>query len=348
MNWPAQTEAALRQAFSGSEFSAGELPGLDADEQLVVARRLLREGLVVPVAGPRRPTRRARCRRRERSGRALRGAGRAARRSHARHRFSRLPAAAGRATGAVGAGRAAGLAVRPRCGAPVDRPAGSGAGPGHHHPPTGPHASPAADGGGPSVIAGRAGNGWCGGVSTGTRSCSSWMRPPYWPRRRPIRTPVVDDRSMPNRSTPSARTVATTPAARSGAGRSPPPSAGSGPIRCGSAAMSGETGSRPMCWCCRSACCTAGSSNHSPGRWSRSPKRGGVLEQNLRGRVGFPPETQAAMSLVHRELPGLGVGDVRGSRQQPPVRRAHRGSADGAGGAGRGAGAGRAVVDANG
>jgi hypothetical protein len=37
---------------------------------------------------------------------------------------------------------------------------------------------------------------------------------------------------------------------------------------------------------------------------------GGVLEQNLRGRVGFPPEVQAAMSLVHREIPGLGVFDV--------------------------------------
>jgi lysine-specific demethylase/histidyl-hydroxylase NO66 len=48
MNWPAQTEAALRQALSGSDFTPGELPGLDADEQLVVARRLLREGLVMP------------------------------------------------------------------------------------------------------------------------------------------------------------------------------------------------------------------------------------------------------------------------------------------------------------
>ncbi|MEP6561841.1 MAG: sucrase ferredoxin [Nakamurella sp.] len=40
-------------------------------------------------------------------------------------------------------------------------------------------------------------------------------------------------------------------------------------------------------------------------------ERGGVLEQNLRGRVGYPPEAQAAMSLVHREVPGLGVTDVR-------------------------------------
>jgi len=37
---------------------------------------------------------------------------------------------------------------------------------------------------------------------------------------------------------------------------------------------------------------------------------GGVLEQNLRGRVGFPPDVQAAMSLVHREIPELGLLDV--------------------------------------
>jgi len=37
---------------------------------------------------------------------------------------------------------------------------------------------------------------------------------------------------------------------------------------------------------------------------------GGVLEQNLRGRVGFPPDVQAAMSLVHREIPESGVFDV--------------------------------------
>ncbi|MET0966998.1 MAG: cupin domain-containing protein [Nakamurella sp.] len=65
MNWPAQTEAALQKAFSGSPFRPGELPELDADEQLVVARRLLREGLVMPTvsaagkgerAGPRLPS----------------------------------------------------------------------------------------------------------------------------------------------------------------------------------------------------------------------------------------------------------------------------------------------------
>lgn len=50
LNWPEQTEEALRLAFSGADFSPGQLPGLDVDERLVVARRLLREGLVVPAA----------------------------------------------------------------------------------------------------------------------------------------------------------------------------------------------------------------------------------------------------------------------------------------------------------
>jgi hypothetical protein len=54
MYWPAQTETALRQAFSGSSFRPAELSGLDAEEKLVVARRLLREGLVMP-AGPTAP-----------------------------------------------------------------------------------------------------------------------------------------------------------------------------------------------------------------------------------------------------------------------------------------------------
>jgi hypothetical protein len=38
---------------------------------------------------------------------------------------------------------------------------------------------------------------------------------------------------------------------------------------------------------------------------------GTVLEQHLRGRVGFSPDVQAAMALLHRELPGLTVEDVR-------------------------------------
>lgn len=45
-------------------------------------------------------------------------------------------------------------------------------------------------------------------------------------------------------------------------------------------------------------------------------ERGGVVEQNLRGRVGLPSEVQAAMALAHRERPGLAIADVRpaGSR----------------------------------
>ncbi len=39
--------------------------------------------------------------------------------------------------------------------------------------------------------------------------------------------------------------------------------------------------------------------------------RGVVVEHHLRGRVGFPPAQQAAMAHVHREIPGLTVGDVR-------------------------------------
>jgi hypothetical protein len=36
-----------------------------------------------------------------------------------------------------------------------------------------------------------------------------------------------------------------------------------------------------------------------------------VLDQYLRGRVGFPPEVQAAMAFAHRQSPGLRVCDVR-------------------------------------
>ncbi len=39
--------------------------------------------------------------------------------------------------------------------------------------------------------------------------------------------------------------------------------------------------------------------------------RGLVLEHHLRGRVGFPPDQQAAMAHVHREIRGLTVNDVR-------------------------------------
>jgi hypothetical protein len=39
--------------------------------------------------------------------------------------------------------------------------------------------------------------------------------------------------------------------------------------------------------------------------------RGAILHQHLRGRVGFPPDVQAAIALAHRERPDLRVGDVR-------------------------------------
>ena len=44
---PAEASAAIRALHAG-EVAAGSLPGLDADSSLVVARRLLREGIVVP------------------------------------------------------------------------------------------------------------------------------------------------------------------------------------------------------------------------------------------------------------------------------------------------------------
>jgi lysine-specific demethylase/histidyl-hydroxylase NO66 len=49
VRWPDQVHAALLIAVSGKSFTPDGLPNLDADEQLVVARRLLREGIVVPV-----------------------------------------------------------------------------------------------------------------------------------------------------------------------------------------------------------------------------------------------------------------------------------------------------------
>ena len=53
ISWPAQVHDALLIAMSGAVFRPADLPGLDPDEQLVVARRLLREGVVIPAdAGP--------------------------------------------------------------------------------------------------------------------------------------------------------------------------------------------------------------------------------------------------------------------------------------------------------
>ena len=44
---PAAAADAVKTVLSGVLFTAAELPGLDADDQLVVARRLLREGVIV-------------------------------------------------------------------------------------------------------------------------------------------------------------------------------------------------------------------------------------------------------------------------------------------------------------
>jgi hypothetical protein len=49
ISWPAQVRGALLMAVSGAPFRPIDLPGLDAAEQLVVARRLLREGVVIPA-----------------------------------------------------------------------------------------------------------------------------------------------------------------------------------------------------------------------------------------------------------------------------------------------------------
>ncbi|HYU65394.1 MAG TPA: hypothetical protein VEK09_01460, partial [Jatrophihabitantaceae bacterium] len=46
---PLATESALKAVLTGEAFTPRELPGLDAAEQLDVARRLIREGVVVPV-----------------------------------------------------------------------------------------------------------------------------------------------------------------------------------------------------------------------------------------------------------------------------------------------------------
>jgi hypothetical protein len=47
LSLPLTAAAALKTALSGDGFTPGELPGLDAEEQLVLARRLLREGVLV-------------------------------------------------------------------------------------------------------------------------------------------------------------------------------------------------------------------------------------------------------------------------------------------------------------
>jgi hypothetical protein len=49
VSWPEQVHAALLIVLSGKAFAPEVLPNLDGEEQLVVARRLLREGIVIPA-----------------------------------------------------------------------------------------------------------------------------------------------------------------------------------------------------------------------------------------------------------------------------------------------------------
>ena len=49
VSWPLDAERALRRSLSGDTFRPSDLENLDPDEQLVLARRLLREGVVVPA-----------------------------------------------------------------------------------------------------------------------------------------------------------------------------------------------------------------------------------------------------------------------------------------------------------
>ena len=49
VTWPDQVHAGLLVVLAGKAFTPRQLPNLDTDEQLVVARRLLREGIVVPA-----------------------------------------------------------------------------------------------------------------------------------------------------------------------------------------------------------------------------------------------------------------------------------------------------------
>ena len=106
---PAVAAAALKTVLAGEPFRTRDLPGLDADEQLTLARRLMRESVIVRAgdaaadaegdAGPLRVP----CRR--------------ARRSDARHCVPREPHPARRATRPVGAGRAHRVRLRPPGGA---------------------------------------------------------------------------------------------------------------------------------------------------------------------------------------------------------------------------------------
>ena len=48
---PAATQPALEAILAGEPVAVGELPGLDADDQCTLARRLLREAVLVPEPG---------------------------------------------------------------------------------------------------------------------------------------------------------------------------------------------------------------------------------------------------------------------------------------------------------
>jgi len=50
---------------------------------------------------------------------------------------------------------------------------------------------------------------------------------------------------------------------------------------------------------------------HAAGALADAADRGAVLDQYLRGRVGFAPEVQAAMAFAHLGSPGLLVSEVR-------------------------------------
>ena len=49
ISFPAVCEPALRAVLDGSPVTAGSLPGLDAEDGLVVLRRLLREAVLVAL-----------------------------------------------------------------------------------------------------------------------------------------------------------------------------------------------------------------------------------------------------------------------------------------------------------
>lgn len=52
LSLPLEAESAVRRLATGDPISVGELPALDAESAIVVVRRLLREGFVVPAVAP--------------------------------------------------------------------------------------------------------------------------------------------------------------------------------------------------------------------------------------------------------------------------------------------------------